>query len=222
MSLDVTKACWKNSQHSGTKLLMLVAIADFSDDSGKAFPSVRTLATKCRMCHRNAQYIIKELVKSGELSVEPNRGPSPKFSNLYKINLNQLGVQPISRVKHLALVQSDVCRDAIHRTKDMQPTASKQSITVNNNQTHYFEEFWTAYPNCTRKGSKSKCFKVWQSKKLDFDANQIIAHVEAMTASDDWIKNNGTFIPAPLAYLNQQRWDGAEVTSQDPMYGVNF
>lgn len=222
MSFKVVKACWDNSQHSGTKLLMLLAIADYSDDSGEAFPAVRTLAKKCRTSHRNAQYTIKDLVSSGELSVEPNKGPPPKFSNLYKINLNQLGMQPISRVKLLALVQSNVCRDAIHRTKDVQPIASKLSITVNNNQTLHFEEFWKAYPNCTRKGAKSKCLKVWQSKNLDFDANQIIAHVEAMTDSDDWIKNNGTFIPAPLAYLNQQRWDGAEVTSQDPMYGVNF
>ena len=29
--------------------------------------------------------------------------------------------------------------------------------------------------------------------------------------TNDWRKDNGAFIPAPLVYLNQQRWDGAEI-----------
>ncbi len=29
--------------------------------------------------------------------------------------------------------------------------------------------------------------------------------------TDAWRKDDGAFIPAPLVYLNQQRWDGAEI-----------
>jgi hypothetical protein len=32
-----------------------------------------------------------------------------------------------------------------------------------------------------------------------------------MKTTEQWKKDNGAFIPAPLVYLNQQRWDGAEV-----------
>jgi len=32
-----------------------------------------------------------------------------------------------------------------------------------------------------------------------------------MKTTDAWRKDNGAFIPAPLVYLNQQRWDGAEI-----------
>jgi hypothetical protein len=32
-----------------------------------------------------------------------------------------------------------------------------------------------------------------------------------MKTTEQWLKSNGAFIPAPLVYLNQQRWDGAEV-----------
>jgi hypothetical protein len=32
-----------------------------------------------------------------------------------------------------------------------------------------------------------------------------------MKTTDQWRKDNGAFIPAPLVYLNQQRWDGAEI-----------
>ena len=42
-------------------------------------------------------------------------------------------------------------------------------------------------------------------------ADQIIKHTIWMTTTDAWRKSEGAFIPAPLVYLNQQRWDGAEI-----------
>lgn len=38
----------------------------------------------------------------------------------------------------------------------------------------------------------------------------IIAHVKYMSTTIDWKKDSGAFIPMPLTYLNQMRWDGAE------------
>ena len=32
-----------------------------------------------------------------------------------------------------------------------------------------------------------------------------------MKTTTQWLRDNGAFIPAPKVYLNQQRWDGAEV-----------
>ena len=34
-----------------------------------------------------------------------------------------------------------------------------------------------------------------------------------MKTTDMWKKSNGDFIPAPLVYINQERWDGAEIPS---------
>ena len=42
-------------------------------------------------------------------------------------------------------------------------------------------------------------------------ADQIIKHTTWMATTDAWRKSDGAFIPAPLVYLNQQRWDGAEI-----------
>jgi len=74
-----------------------------------------------------------------------------------------------------------------------------------------FEDFWKAWPKSTRKGGKSECLKKWQKYYCDACADQIIKHVEWMKTTNDWRKDNGAFIPAPLVYLNQQRWDGAEI-----------
>ena len=74
-----------------------------------------------------------------------------------------------------------------------------------------FELFWKIWPKSTRKGGKSKCEKVWNKTYCESCADQIIKHVEWQKTTDQWRKDNGAFIPAPLVYLNQQRWDGAEI-----------
>ena len=74
-----------------------------------------------------------------------------------------------------------------------------------------FEEFWKAWPKSQRKGGKATCQAKWVKLKLDLQADQIIKHVEWMKTTEQWKKDNGAFIPAPLVYLNQQRWDGAEI-----------
>jgi hypothetical protein len=70
-----------------------------------------------------------------------------------------------------------------------------------------FEKFWKTWPTSKRKGSKGKCQEVWKSKRLDENRDEIIAHV--IFSKSHW--KDPQFIPAPLAYLNQQRWDGAEI-----------
>jgi len=49
MSVRSIGRVWDHSAASGSFLLMLLAIADFADDDGNAYPSVPTLARKCRM-----------------------------------------------------------------------------------------------------------------------------------------------------------------------------
>jgi hypothetical protein len=43
-----------------------------------------------------------------------------------------------------------------------------------------------------------------------------------MKTTDAWTKSDGAFIPAPLVYINQQRWDGAEVPEMTVNVNVNF
>lgn len=69
MSIYVLTRVWRESQHKGGTLLVLLAIADYADDDGIAFPSVVTLAKKARMSQRNVQYALRVLTKSGELQV---------------------------------------------------------------------------------------------------------------------------------------------------------
>jgi hypothetical protein len=79
-----------------------------------------------------------------------------------------------------------------------------------------FEEFWSAYPKCFRKGEKSACKKKWVESYYFTQKEIIVKHLNWMATTGQWLRDGGAFIPAPKVYLNQQRWDGAEIPDVKP------
>jgi hypothetical protein len=96
MSVRTMARVWAESKHGGSDLLMLLAIADFADDDGAAYPAVPTLAKKCRTTPRHANRILSVLRASGELQVRMNEGP--RGTNCYQIVLE--GMTPKSPLTH--------------------------------------------------------------------------------------------------------------------------
>jgi len=74
-----------------------------------------------------------------------------------------------------------------------------------------FVKFWETWPTNDRKQARGKCFEVWKKAHAERDAAMVLAHVSRMKNTDEWQRQGGQFVPAPLVYLNQRRWDGAEV-----------
>ena len=126
MSVRTMAKVWDLSQHGGTDLLMLLAIADFADDQGNAYPSVTTLAEKCRMKQRNAQVILGTLRASGELDVRPNEGP--RGTNLYRITLATQGMQHSAPMQGNAPQHSNAQGGAKECAEGMQHSAPEPSL----------------------------------------------------------------------------------------------
>lgn len=127
MSIKVMTVVWERSRHAGTDLLMLLALADFSDDNGNSYPAVSTLASKCRMGVRNANYILKVLQASGELQVRANEGP--KGTNRYRIVLDALGgLQSLAPLQAVAPLQASSSTPAMQFPKPLQPIADEPSL----------------------------------------------------------------------------------------------
>lgn len=72
-----------------------------------------------------------------------------------------------------------------------------------------FVEFWSIYPK-TRRVAKRDCLKKWKLHKFEAIADRIIADVRRQSASEQWTKDEGRFVPMPSTYLNQRRWEDAE------------
>lgn len=68
-----------------------------------------------------------------------------------------------------------------------------------------FAAFWKAYP---KKVGKATCLKAW--KKLNPNSelfDRIMAALDSQKRSEQWNREGGRFIPNPLTWLNQGRWD---------------
>lgn len=77
-----------------------------------------------------------------------------------------------------------------------------------------FDDFWKEYPSSQRKVAKATCEKKWQAKKLSLQADEIIAHIRAIKNSQQW---KDGFAPAPLTYINQERWHDEIHQDESPL-----
>jgi hypothetical protein len=122
MAISVMSRVWEHSQAGGTELLLLLAIADYSDERGYAYPSVPTLSRKIRMSSRNTQYLLQKLEASGELEIK--RGAGRGGSNLYRVKIlhppaNLAPCSPLHPTPETGF------------TPPLKPTSPEPSLTIN-------------------------------------------------------------------------------------------
>lgn len=75
----------------GSELLALLALADWSDDNGKCYPSMAAIARKTRLSRSQSQRIVHKLIEDEFVAVVGNEtGGAPGTSRKYRINLSML------------------------------------------------------------------------------------------------------------------------------------
>ena len=90
--------------------------------------------------------------------------------------------------------------NSTNRTEPTTPTGDAQAL-----QERRFAEFWKAYP---KKVGKASCLKAWKKLKPTAELHDhIMAALEDQKRSEQWQREGGRFIPNPLTWLNQGRWD---------------
>ena len=98
---------------------------------------------------------------------------------------------------------------------DVAPAAPVEStalaVRVKHATADDFETWWQHYPAHRRKAKKA-CLAVWLRKKIPaVKLPAMIALLEAQKEANDWRKNQGQYVPLPLTYLNQERYDDESV-----------
>jgi hypothetical protein len=222
MSIRVQSHVWETSPAKGSDLLVLLAIADFANDDGVAWPGVDTLARKARISKRQTQYCLRNLTTAGLLSIQENAGP--KGTHLYKVE----GVQNVQGADS-ARVQSVTQRDAdsaqggadfvpkgcnpLHPNRQeppREPSGNRQSppkppkgdkTTIHDQR---FESFWNHYPKRT---GKEAARKWWLREKPSASLlDEMLEAIAKQRLSMQWLKDGGQYIPNPSTWLNQGRW----------------
>ncbi len=85
MSIRIMSQIWDRAKAEGNALLVLLALADFADDTGWCWPSMASIARKARVSERGARGIIRRLEAAGLLISEPSKG---RTSSRYRVIVN--------------------------------------------------------------------------------------------------------------------------------------
>jgi hypothetical protein len=91
MSIRVMTQVWDDFPGGGSELLTMLALADWSDDAGKCYPAISSIAKKIRLKERQAQRVVHQLIANGFVKVIGNEfGGAPGASRQYRLNLSCL------------------------------------------------------------------------------------------------------------------------------------
>lgn len=91
MSIKIMSQVWECYPGGGSELLAMLALADWSDDNGKCYPAISSIAKKTRLSRSQAQRVVHQLIDGGFLVVTANAlGGSPAQTRHYRIVLERL------------------------------------------------------------------------------------------------------------------------------------
>jgi len=92
LSLEALTRVWRESHAEHSDLLIMLAIADYMNEYGQAWPAIDTIAAKARLSRRTVFDRITVLVAMGELEVEQGgNGSGRGHSNLYRLGAHYGG-----------------------------------------------------------------------------------------------------------------------------------
>jgi len=146
----------------------------------------------------NVSRAIKELEEKKVVIKNDNRKiPSYRFNKYYGQWTLLSKKQPVINITTEVIKNDNKVLSKVMDTKEKKETSTKEK-----NNIMHFDTFWKLYPE---KKGKKPCRKKWKLRKLDQIAEQIISDVEWRIKNDKkWLDG---FIPNPLTYINQDRWD---------------
>lgn len=188
MSNAILNAVFENSRSRGVARLVLLSLADRADDAGRAYCGATDLCQRTNADRTNVFRALAWLRESGEIVIEPDKGP--RGCNRYLIPVNQWQNATSGKTPLVAK-----CNVGSGKTP---PKPLRTPLNINGGDVD-FSELWTAYP---RKVGKAAALKAWKKAKLP-PLRELLTALEKQRAN--W--SDPQFIPHLSTWLNGRRWE---------------
>lgn len=129
MSVKIMSRVWEHSKAEAGSRLIMLALADFSNDDGECWPSIPQIAVKCLLSERQVQYALRGLEAMGELYIEHSSGGRHKRST-YFVTVNET-VQVAHETMQTVQFGAETVQSATETVQSTSPVVPK---TVNTNR----------------------------------------------------------------------------------------
>jgi hypothetical protein len=159
MSVKVMSKVWEWSKASATDRLVLLAIADFTDDDGYCYPGIKRIAKKCLVHERTVQRSISNLEGLKELQVFEGEGKKTQTgnTNLFRVIITGGNTPPGGNLSFEGVAQVSPKSSSERKTLTVSKEASPEARS-------YIERFVLRIPaTMIPKGSQAaakweKCY----------------------------------------------------------------
>jgi len=198
---------WKKSKQKGAALLVQLALADFADDEGFCFPSMRTIARKARLSLRQAHRVVADLKKAGELTVH---GAGPHGTNRFKVEI----CAGVTSCQGDTGDTSGMTRASSPGVPRMSPDPSEdpsknhQRITKSRStkkriQNWYDTQFLPKYPGPHAHTQRKLALR--EIGKLTPELfDRVLAILELWKQTAEWRRDGGAWVPGPGTFLENK------------------
>lgn len=216
MSLDMMSAVWKQSPYSDARLLVHLALADWSNDDGAScYPTHEQIAAKVRCSTRSVQRHLDAMVEDGVIEVIEGSRRVVKGQARASYLVRAVAPTPDNLSSPTPDTGGSDTGQSTRNDGSGIPPSTRARVTINNPQAaaslaESFEAFWKAYPKCFRKSGKAGCLKIWprvvrEAEQLHGANPQQIVLATMAFALDPNRKEEYT--PGPAVWLNQGKFD---------------
>ena len=205
MSIEALNCAFKADIKKSSLKFILVAMADYANEEGEAYPSIQTLNNKTSL---NRKTIIAGLMQLETLGYLKNTGKKVGRTNSISVwqitgpgEQSQKGDSLVSSPKNGTSSSPKNGTAKQSQKRDIEPSVIL-TTSVTTRTTVSFDDFYKIYP---KKIKKKDSQAIW--KKLTAEQRQAAKDgVESFTANKDI-----QFIAAPDVYLRGERWNDEEV-----------
>ena len=196
MSFDAMSWASKKECQNSTNKLVLLMLANYSDENESSYPSYKHLAKICECSERTVKRSIDSLISLGLLKKQ--------------VRFNSDGKQTSNRFI--------LCRDDKINTVGVSKSTLNTKRVIQRDYTVEFNQWWDLYPR--KDGSKRKAFELW--KKI---TDKEISHQKLLEFTKMFkVSINGTeskFIPHATTWLNQRRFETVEERPNNQKINLN-
>lgn len=134
MSVKIMSLIWERAPYTSGSLLVLLALADWSNDDGVSWPSMERLATKARIDKRSAQRIVRQLAKDGTIKIDEGGGRGKQHRYLIQLetvtNCRPLAeAETVTPVSPITELKGDILNTERVTFQAQRVTSDTQTVT---------------------------------------------------------------------------------------------
>ncbi len=224
LSIKIMSLVWSNYPVGGSYKLVMLALADWSDDHGqRIYPSNQAVSEKCCISKSQAVRILRDLTDDGYLELLGNKfGGKPGTTKQYRMVLDRLtgsahatgvidatgSTHAPTRVAPMRQTGSAHATQTTSEPSSEPPKSTEKKLGAALGYSEEFEQAWKDYPR--RPGeNKKNAFKAWSARikagalaeDMHTGARAYAAYCKALQTAANFIKQPETFFGPSEHYL---------------------